>query len=92
MPGLFAGESIQARTSARDFTAIERAEINRVGAEVGCHTCGSLNPGTKTGNFVIDHQLPSALNPVGRAQRLYPQCLSCSLTQGGWVNSLKGRR
>lgn len=39
-PGPFAGESLPARGSARDFTAGERREINRVGSETGCHTCG----------------------------------------------------
>jgi hypothetical protein len=82
-PGPFAGESIPARGSERDFTAAERSEINRIGSETGCHTCGTFNPGTPLGNFVTDHQFPSALNSMSREQRLYPQCLSCSLRQGG---------
>ncbi len=36
--GKYAGESIAARSSARDFTAAERALINAIGAKTGCHT------------------------------------------------------
>jgi len=84
-PGPFAGESIPARGPERDFTAEERAEINRIGAEMGCHTCGYLSSGTGSGNFVPDHQPPNALNFSGGPQRLYPQCLTCSRMQGGAV-------
>ena len=76
-PGVFAGKSIQARGPERDFTAAERREINQIGSETGCHTCGVINSGTPLENFVIDHQPPTAWNPLGRLQRLYPQCISC---------------
>lgn len=92
LSGPFGGESISARGPERDFTSVERREINRIGSETGCHTCGTRDPGTISGNFVIDHQIPSALNSNDRAQRLFPHCLTCSLTQGGWVNSFRGRR
>ncbi len=85
-PGPYAGESIPARGPERDFTAAERREINRIGSETGCHTCGDTSPGTIRGNFVPDHQMPNALNHAGRAQRLYPQCISCSKSQGGWIS------
>ncbi len=91
-PGPFAGESIPARGPQRDFTNEERDGINQIGAETGCHTCGTTEPGTSSGNFVPDHQLPSALNPSGQAQRLYPQCISCSWLQGGWVRFLNRAR
>jgi RHS repeat-associated protein len=80
--GEFAGESIAARSAARDFTSAERAAINRIGSNTGCHTCGTRIPGTKSGNFVPDHQPASALNPVGGSQRLYPHCIDCSREQG----------
>jgi portal protein len=88
--GPFAGESIPARGPERYFTDDERADINEIGVESGCHTCGTTDPGTSTGNFVPDHQPPSALNPIGRAQRLFPQCLTCSRRQGGWITSNGG--
>jgi hypothetical protein len=91
-PGPYAGESIQARGTGRDFTAAERKVINQIGSETGCHTCGTFNPSTTLGNFVPDHQPPTGLNYSGTAQRLYPQCLTCSLLQGGWVRYLKGSR
>ena len=80
--GKFAGESIPARSAARDFSAAERAEVNAIGAKTGCQTCGTKNPGTKSGNFVPDHQPPSGLNTKGEPQRLYPQCIQCSREQG----------
>jgi RHS repeat-associated protein len=80
--GEHAGESIAARSAGRNFTTVERAEINRIGSQSGCHTCGTTNPGTKSGNFVPDHQPASALNASGGPQRLYPQCIGCSREQG----------
>ena len=85
-PGPFAGESIPARGPERNFTVRERNELNDIGRATGCHTCGTMEPGTTPGNFVPDHQPPSALNSVNRPQRLYPQCLTCSLRQGGWIS------
>lgn len=80
--GEFAGDSIPARSSARDFTRDERASINEIGSRTGCHTCGTFEPGTKSNNFVPDHQPASALNSEGVPQKLYPQCLGCSREQG----------
>jgi hypothetical protein len=85
LPGQYAGESIPARSRERDFWVSERREGNRIGSDTGCHTCGRTSPETPSGNFVLDHQIPTALNPLGRPQWLYPQCLSCSLRQGGWI-------
>ena len=88
-PGPFARESIEARSPNTDFRAAERQEINRIGESFGCHTCGTLDPGTLSRNFVPDHQPPSACNSLSRQQRLYPQCRWCSGFQGGNVNRLK---
>jgi hypothetical protein len=90
-PGPFAGESIPARGPGYNFTPAERREINRIGAEFGCHTCGTRVPGTPSGNFVLDHQPSSGLNFAGRDQRLFPHCLMCSWRQGGWVRSMRAR-
>jgi hypothetical protein len=84
-PGPHADESIPARGPQRDFTPTERGDINRIGKDTGCHTCGSTDPGTKSGNFIPDHQPANQLNPTGGPQRLYPHCLSCSRIQGGEV-------
>jgi hypothetical protein len=85
--GPFAGESIPARGPARDFTPSERSEINRIGSETGCHTCGRTDPGTSSRNFVPDHQPPNARNSLGRPQRLFPHCLTCSRRQGNWLSN-----
>jgi hypothetical protein len=82
-PGPHAGESIPAANGpSRAFTPAERAEINRIGAETGCHRCGVTDPGTKSGNFVPDHQPPNAINPPGGPQDLHPHCIQCSREQG----------
>ena len=91
-PGPFAGESIPARGPERDFTAGECREINRIGRETGCHTCGTTEPGTESGNFIPDHQLPNARNSAGQSQRLFPQCQSCSRLQGLWISRERSSR
>ncbi len=77
-PGPFAGGSISARGPGRSFTTAERAAIDKIGRETGCHTCGTTTAGTKSGHFVPDHQPPNALNPPGAFQQLYPHCSTCS--------------
>ncbi len=81
-PGPFADESILAVSTSQRFTAAERQLINAIGNKSGCHTCGSKTAGTKSGNFVPDHQPPSALNTINQPQQLYPQCIHCSREQG----------
>ena len=88
-PGPYAGKSIPARGPARDFTLEERTQINEIGKKTGCHTCGTTNPGTKSGDFIPDHQTPNALNTDGEDQRLYPHCRACSLRQAGQVTQAK---
>ena len=88
-PGPYAGDSIPARGPGWSFTTAEREQINEIGNRSGCHTCGTKEPGTVPNNFVPDHQPPSALNYGNVPQRLYPQCLTCSLRQGGIARGLK---
>uniref|UniRef100_UPI001C3F4BAA hypothetical protein n=1 Tax=Janthinobacterium agaricidamnosum TaxID=55508 RepID=UPI001C3F4BAA len=90
-PGPHAGESIPARGPGRDFSKEERDKINEIGQNTGCHTCGSKDPGTTSGNHIPDHQPPNALNPSGGAQELYPHCLTCSRVQGGQVRGTQSR-
>ena len=54
-PGPFAGESTPASGPGR-ITGAQQAEVNRIGQESGCHSCGTLNLGTKSGNFVGDQR------------------------------------
>ncbi len=81
-PGLWAKDSIPARSSSQKFDAPEREFIDTAGYRDGCHTCGARTPGTKGGHFVPDHQPVTALNKNNKPQRLYPQCLKCSREQG----------
>ena len=64
--------SIPARGPERNFTQEERKKLNRIGI---CHTCSATDPGTKTGNFVGDHQANIGLLRGNVSQDLYPQCL-----------------
>lgn len=82
-PGPFAGRSVP--TSGPYPTAAERREVNAIGRDTGCHTCGTTRPGTPRGNFVCDHQTPTALNRPGTPQRLFPHCWGCSNSQGGFT-------
>ncbi len=89
-PGPHAGESIPVNGPGR-ANAGQQAEINRIGQDTGCHTCGATSPGTASGNHVLDHQPPSKLNPSGGEQRGYPHCIDCSRRQGGEVNAARRR-
>jgi hypothetical protein len=90
-PGKFATESIPSRGKARNFTKDERKKINKIGETYGCHTCGTTVPGTKSGNFIPDHQPPNATVADGTLQQLYPHCKSCSASQGGTLSQMKRR-
>jgi RHS repeat-associated protein len=70
-------------------TKEQQGQINQEGDTHGCHTCGTNNPGTASGNWVGDHQPPTALNPPGGPQVYYPQCVSCSNKQGGAVRGIQ---
>lgn len=91
-PGPHAEGSVPARGPTRNFTPGERAANDRNMAASGCHTCGTRKPGTASGHAVPDHQPPSALNPNGGPQQLYPHCASCSRQQGGQVTQEIMRR
>lgn len=70
------------------FTDEERRLINRIGAEIGCHTCGTKDPGTRSGNFICDLQPPTALNWQGLPQHIYPHCLFCKKIQGAAIRDM----
>ncbi|MBC8085197.1 MAG: hypothetical protein H7Z21_18530 [Hymenobacter sp.] len=91
-PGPYAKGSIPARGPEKTFTSDERAKINKLGKEDGCHTCGSKDPKTASGNFIPDHQPPSALNKDNKPQILLPHCHGCSRLQGGQVNGALTRK
>lgn len=90
--GRFSVESREARNSGRRFTREEREEVNRIGRKFGCHTCGTSDPGTKLGNFFIDHQIPTGLLLSPARHSLLPHCMFCSARQGGVVRQIQRRR
>ncbi|MFP3596898.1 DUF6443 domain-containing protein [Chryseobacterium sp. SIMBA_029] len=88
--GPYAGEGLLAKNGkSRNFTTEERTIINQQGYTLGCHTCGQVNPGTKSGNFILDHQPANALVPDGWPQTFYPHCKYCSASQGGIIGGMK---
>jgi len=55
-------------------TTQEREQVNQMGRENGCHTCGTKDFGTKSGDPHVDHQPPRALNPNGDPAEGFPHC------------------
>jgi len=79
----------------KDVKSDERKQVNAVGQEHGCHTCGTK---TASGVYIPDHCPPSTLyrndGPSGSRQspplqKLRPHCQKCSKRQGGKVGGHK---
>jgi len=83
--GAEAADSVSVENPGQRITPSQQQAVNEIGERTGCHTCGTRNPGTKSGNWVGDHQPSTALREPGQAQVLKPQCLRCSRIQGGQV-------
>lgn len=84
-PGPYAGRSIPG-DATRKFTRQQRDELNEIMAETGCHRCGALSPGTKSGDAIPDDQPP--LSQSDGPFELYPPCLACSREQGLFLANL----
>jgi RHS repeat-associated protein len=83
-PGIYAnprGGVPLARPNKR-LSPSEQAQVNLDGSRFGCHSCGSRSPGTRSGNWIGDHQLPKSQNLSGNSQSAYPHCATCSSKQG----------
>jgi RHS repeat-associated protein len=83
-------KEIPAGPSAKPDAAQQR-KINEMGDTHGCSTCPAKTPGTKSGNWVGDHQPPTSVNPPGNPQTYRPQCLGCSLRQGGQLRAAQAK-
>jgi RHS repeat-associated protein len=79
-PGPFAKESIPGHMGKP--TASEQQQVNALMEKNGCHTCGTKDAGTKSGNAVVDHQPAQAL---GETKQFLPHCVTCMRRQGGEV-------
>ena len=79
-PGPFAKESIPGHMGKP--TAAEQKQVNALMDKNGCHTCGTKDPGTKSGNSIVDHQPAQAL---GETKEFLPHCIGCMRRQGGEV-------
>src|SRR5260221_665500 len=49
-------------------TAEQQEAINAAGAQAGCHTCGTTDPGPQSGTWIGDPQPPTAVNPPDNPQ------------------------
>lgn len=84
-----AWEWMPAPPTNRRLTRAEQREVDRIGRERGCHWCGKTDPGTRSGSFIGDHQMPRSM---GMPTRIYPHCFGCSASQGGLLRQYLGRR
>ena len=76
------------RSTHYKFSTSERAEINRISAQTGCHSCGVSYPKTRSRQWICDPQPPSGVNWAQRPQRFYPHCLLCKKKQGCSIREL----
>jgi hypothetical protein len=80
-PGPWAANSVPSSAPGK-ITQAERNALNPIGDASGCHSCGAGTPGTKSGNWIGDHQPVSRTVTPGTPQVLYPHCQVCSNNQG----------
>ena len=85
-PGPFAKDGVLLTGPGRPSAATQNL-VNQNGAINGCHLCGATEPGTVSGNWVVDHTPPSALVQDGTQQLGFPSCINCSRVQGGMVSN-----
>jgi hypothetical protein len=72
-----------------DPTPDDKRRVNEIGERTGCMTCGAASPGTKTGNWPVNHVPPRRLRIPGEPSLGGPHCLACQNAQGGTVNGIK---
>lgn len=83
-PGAFARQSVPAAGAAY-ATPSQKSKVVEIGKRFGCHHCGTRRG---VGSWVADHMPPNARVARWRqSQAFYPQCSSCSSSQGGSVSS-----
>jgi RHS repeat-associated protein len=88
--GLFhyEGPLIDNVPAGRAKAALQRI-TNMLGAQYGCWKCGCKNPGTESGNWVLDH-IPAQSRARLMGILLFrgaPSCLPCSQQEGGEQNA-----
>jgi hypothetical protein len=86
-PGPYAREGVGLENGNIDDPFVRKL-INEAGNEHGCHSCGATEAGTKSGNWIPDHQPPTTLVGWRTPQTAWPQCFDCSLRQARVVSVL----
>lgn len=89
-PGPFAQDPIKLGPIGK-ITDETFDENDITGYGFGCHKCGTLEPGTDNGHFILDHQLPKGVNFGNWTFSFYPHCESCMWQQGGHVRVVRRR-
>ena len=82
------GERTRVPASGPRATAAQRRQVNEIGQRRGCETCGTREPGTRSGNWIPNHTPPTAVRMPGEAQQLGPHCATCSARQGNFIRRL----
>jgi hypothetical protein len=96
------------KTTERDINKIPKSikdQVNELGKERGCHSCGIRTPGTEDENWIPDHVPPVAFSVAivkmffglileipdypPGGWYLLPHCKSCSRRQGGRVKHIR---
>lgn len=89
-PGPNAREGVEV-SEFGEMSAAETAQIQDVGARLGCYSCGATNPRV-SGHWTPDHQPITSLVLEGTPQMLYPHCETCMRGQGNVaIKLLTGR-
>jgi hypothetical protein len=86
-PYPLAQTSIPSQGPDPQFKSFKRDAMDTIGYAYGCHSCGTKDPGTKSGQFIPDHQPPTKYCTINQSQSLYLHCLSCSRKQGGLLHN-----
>lgn len=77
--------------AGRRPTAAEKERNQEVGKRTGCMTCGTDNPGTKSGKWIDNFVPPQSLAMPGEPFQIGPHCQRCSDRQGRLIRQLLRR-
>ena len=81
-PGAFARQYVTVDNKGVVPSPSMKQRIQELGGEYGCHHCGSFEE-----SYISDHMPPTVLyTDRSVLQRLYPQCRTCSMFQGGTLS------
>lgn len=77
-PGRFAVESFPAPIG-RSLNRAERDMNDLFGSLYGCNTCGTFDPGSRSGHWFADHQPNTRWNPLGASSAFFRNACRAAL-------------